>query len=152
MTKRQPTEKWLKKYHEYLERNGLKSSSQRDVIVHEFLKTKGHLSADELHAKLRAANSGIGLATVYRALKILTLAGLAQERKFNDGFTRYEISGPDERHHDHIVCLSCNRVLEFANEEIEELQRKVAATYKFRIIDHRLEIYGICAECASKEV
>ncbi|MBI4667350.1 MAG: transcriptional repressor [Nitrospinae bacterium] len=141
---------WLKRYHDFLTRNGLKSTIQRDLIVEEFTRSTGHISADELHLKLRAGHPSIGLATVYRTLKILSAAGLAKERRFNDGLIRYEFAGPDGGHHDHMVCLTCGRVEEFENEDIEELQRKVAGQHGFKMTDHRLEIYGHCAQCASR--
>jgi Fur family ferric uptake transcriptional regulator len=139
------------KYRDYLARNGLKSTIQRDLIVEEFIRSKGHKSAEELYSSLRAEHSSIGLATVYRTLKILTLAGLAKERRFNDGFIRYELAGPERSHHDHLVCVSCGKVVEFENDAIEDLQRKVAASKGFRMLDHKLEIYGYCEACQSKD-
>ncbi len=141
----------MKKYGEYLARKSLKSTVQRDLIVNEFLKTKGHVSVDELHLKLRGAHSFIGLATVYRTLKILTDAGLAHARRFNDGFTRYERAAPDDKHHDHIVCLYCGQVEEFEDLEIEKLQRKIVSKHKFKMVDHKLEIYGYCKRCAARK-
>ena len=146
----QPDNEWLEKYKDYLVRNSLKSTVQRDLIVQEFFNAKGHLSAEELHSKIRKEHSSIGLATVYRTLKILCMAGLAHERRFKDGFTRYELSGSENSHHDHIVCVSCDRVEEFENDEIEQLQKKVAQSHKFTMLDHRLEIYGLCESCAKE--
>jgi len=139
------------RYLEYLGRNGLKSTVQRDIIIGEFFKTRGHVSVEQLHTALRGIHSSIGLATVYRTLKILADAGLAHERRFNDGFTRYECCAPDDNHHDHIVCLSCGLVQEFENDEIEELQRNVAANHNFRMLKHKLEIYGLCEACDEKK-
>lgn len=140
----------MTKYNDYLSRNGLKSTVQRELIINEFFKTKGHVSAEELHSILKNSHSSIGLATVYRTLKILTDADLAHERRFNDGFTRYECRLPDDKHHDHIVCVKCGLVEEFENEEIERLQEKIALKHKFKMIDHKLEIYGECKACAAK--
>ncbi len=142
---------WQNKYSEYLTRNGLKSTVQRDIIVKEFYRLEGHITAEELHAKIKTEHSSIGLATIYRTLKILTASGLALERHFNDGFTRYELCDTDSAHHDHIVCVACDKVEEFENDEIEELQKKIAAQYKFKMIDHKLEIYGLCRDCASEK-
>jgi len=149
--KPQPDSEWLGKYKDYLVRNGMKSTVQRDLIVTEFFHVNGHVSAEELHSRLRREHSSIGLATVYRTLKILCMAGLAHERRFKDGFTRYEFAGTEDRHHDHIVCVSCARVEEFENDEIEEIQKKIAQKHKFKMLDHRLEIYGLCRECADEE-
>ena len=138
------------KYARYLAKNGLRSTAQRDLIINEFFKSEGHVTAEELHLKLRGKNSSIGLATVYRTLKTLESAGLAHERQFNDGFMRYEFCAPGYRHHDHIVCLECGLVEEFENNEIENLQIKVANKHNFTITDHRLELYGVCERCKSK--
>jgi Fur family ferric uptake transcriptional regulator len=136
-------------YQSYLSRNGLKSTIQRDIIVKAFCRAKGHLSADELHSRLREEHPSIGLATVYRTMKILTDAGLAQERRFNDGFTRYEYASPHDAHHDHLVCLVCGKVEEFENEQIERLQIEVARAHGFTITDHKLELYGSCPACSA---
>ncbi len=141
---------WQEKYQEYLLHNGLKSTVQRDLIANEFYRLKGHITAEDLHANIRKKHSSIGLATVYRTLKILASAGIAHERRFNDGFTRYEFFDPEDRHHDHIVCISCGKVEEFENDEIEELQKSVAKRYKFTMLDHKLEIYGRCNNCSTK--
>jgi Fur family ferric uptake transcriptional regulator len=132
----------------YLAKNGLKSTVQRDLIVNEFFRFQGHISAEELYTKLKKKHGSIGLATVYRTLKILTDAGLAEERRFNDGFTRYELSH-GEAHHDHLVCTGCGKVEEFGNNEIEALQMKVARDHGFVIHDHKLELYGLCGACAA---
>lgn len=145
--KGQTSAKWIGRYKDYLARNGLKSTIQRDLIVEEFIRSKGHKSAEELYSILRATHSSIGLATVYRTLRILTLAGLAKERRFNDGFIRYELAGPEKSHHDHLVCVSCGKVVEFENDHIEDMQNKVAASHGFRTLDHKLEIYGYCEAC-----
>ncbi|MBF0171653.1 MAG: transcriptional repressor [Nitrospinae bacterium] len=135
-------------YQAYLTRHGLKSTVQREIIIKRFVKSRGHLSADELYAALREEHPSIGLATIYRTLKILTEAGIAREQRFNDGFTRYEFNGPDDRHHDHLVCTACGRVEEFENREIERLQEEVANIHGFAINDHKLELYGLCPDCA----
>lgn len=132
---------------EYLAKKGLKSTIQRDLIINEFCRQKGHITAEELYTKLRKKHSSLGLATVYRTLKILTEGKLAHERRFNDGYTRYELTH-DDSHHDHLVCIECGRVEEFENDEIEELQNKVAAEYGFTINEHKLELYGLCNKCA----
>jgi len=125
------------------------STVQRDLIINEFFNITGHISAEELHARLKDVHSSIGLATVYRTMKILNEAGLANERKFNDGFTRYEYSPPDDKHHDHIVCVSCGVIEEFANNEIESLQEKIARQRKFKMLYHKMEIYGLCRKCVT---
>jgi Fur family ferric uptake transcriptional regulator len=135
---------------EYLAGQGLKSTSQRDNILHVFVEAGRHLSAEELYARVKKAHPGIGYATVYRTLKLLAEAGLAEERRFEDGFTRYEYKSSDG-HHDHLICTKCGRILEFENERIEQLQYDVAKKNRFKVQSHKLELYGLCFECQKKQ-
>jgi Fur family ferric uptake transcriptional regulator len=95
---------------------------------------------------VQKVNSKIGYATVYRTLKLLLDSGLAAERKFEDGQTRYEHADPEE-HHDHLICLSCGDILEFEEERIEALQNEVAKKFGFEVVNHNLELYGYCEKC-----
>lgn len=123
----------------------LKSTSQRELIVEEFLRCEAHVSVEELHAAVRRRNPKVGYATVYRTLKLLAEAGLAAARQFGDGQTRYELEGPDAPHHDHLICTHCGLILEFENDEIEKLQDTVAERLGgFKIVQHKLELYGLC--------
>lgn len=130
------------KWKDYLQRNSLNTTQQREAIVEEFLACKGHVSTDDLLEHVRGENKKIGYATVYRTLKLLVEAGLAHARDFGDGQTRYEVvSG----HHDHLICSKCGLVLEFEDDEIEALQHKVAQRLGgFKIVQHRLELFGLC--------
>ena len=93
---------------------------------------------------LAAGTPPVHRATVYRTLKLLTECGLAALRRFGDGQTMYETAG-DTEHHDHLICLKCNLILEFANEEIEALQERVARDLGgFKVVQHKLELYGLC--------
>ena len=100
----------------------------------------------ELLAKVRASDPRVGYATVYRTLKLLTECGVANERRFGDGLTRYELAD-ETTHHDHLICTGCEKIVEFENEEIERLQEEVATRNGFTIKTHRLELYGLCARC-----
>ncbi len=131
---------------EYLSGQGLKSTRQRDVVLNAFVSAGRHLSAEELYLLVKKSNPGIGYATVYRTLKLLAEAGLADERRFEDGFTRYEYNASDG-HHDHLICTRCGRILEFENERIEQLQQDVARKNRFKVQSHKLELYGLCSDC-----
>lgn len=131
---------------EYLSGQGLKSTRQRDDILKVFTTAGRHLSAEELYLLVKKENPGIGYATVYRTLKLLAEAGLAEERHFEDGFTRYEYRATDG-HHDHLICTRCGKIIEFENARIEELQADVAKKNRFLVQSHKLEIYGLCGEC-----
>lgn len=134
---------------EYLLGQGLKSTRQRDVVLNAFVSAGRHLSAEELYLLVKKSNPGIGYATVYRTLKLLAEAGLADERRFEDGFTRYEYKASDG-HHDHLICTRCGRIIEFENERIEQLQQDVARKNRFQVKSHKLELYGLCVACQGK--
>lgn len=128
----------------YLEDHSLKHTKQREAILDVFLEIKGHISSDELFQRVRALHPGIGYTTVYRTMKIFCEAGLAVERAFEDGVTRYEV--PHE-HHDHLVCVRCGRIVEFECSMIESAQDRIANEYGFRLLRHRHELYGHCTDC-----
>lgn len=133
----------MEQFHAYLAKKQLKSTRQRDVIAEKFFGNTGHMSIDELLALARAEYPRIGYATVYRTLKLLTECGLAAERRFSEGQTMYETAG-DVEHHDHLICVECGHVLEFQNEDIEKEQDKVARSFGFTLVRHKLELYGMC--------
>ncbi|MFO0722255.1 MAG: Fur family transcriptional regulator [Myxococcota bacterium] len=131
-----------------LQARGLRNTRQREVLTEIFFAAKGHLSLEELLSLAKKRDGGIGYATVYRTLKLLTELGLAQERQFSDGHLRYEAA--DELHHDHLICTRCGTIVEFEEEEIERLQEEVAARHGFELASHRMELYGVCASCLSE--
>jgi Fur family ferric uptake transcriptional regulator len=130
----------------YIQERGLKHSRQRDRIVEAFLEMGGHVSVEELVAKVRRVDPHISVATVYRTMKLLAECGLAAPRQFGGGQTRYEAAG-GRAHHDHLICTSCGEIVEFANEKIESLQALVARRHGFEVETHKLELYGRCARC-----
>ena len=134
----------------HLEKQGLRSTTQREKILDVFVNAGRHLSAEELYGLIKSAHPGIGYATVYRTLKLLAEAGLAQERRFDDGFTRYEHTNAED-HHDHLICTRCGTILEFENERIEALQQDVARKNRFHVQNHKLELYGLCNSCSRGE-
>lgn len=138
-------------YRDYLVQQKLKSTRQRLLIVEEFFKGGAHISADDLFRKVQKRYRGIGLASVYRTLKSLVESGLAVERRFLDKSSVFEYNNPTA-HHDHLICMRCHQIIEFENEEIERLQEQVAKQLGFRLIDHKLELYGVClrGDCAKR--
>ena len=94
----------------YLEQHNLKHTKQRDLILDVFLEAKGHVTSEQLHNTVRERHPHIGYTTVYRTMKLLCEAGLAEARHFDGGITRYEI---EHDHHDHLVCLRCGKIVEF---------------------------------------
>jgi len=135
-------------FNDFINRKGLKTTSQRMIILEAFLGSDSHFSTEELYLKLRGEFPKIGYATVHRTLKLFAECGIAAERNFGDGQTRYEPIKSEE-HHDHLVCTECGLIIEFEEPQIELLQDKVAAAHSFKIETHRLELYGICAGCTN---
>ena len=131
-----------------LEQRGLRNTRQREVLTEIFFAAKGHLSLEELLGLAKQRDGGIGYATVYRTLKLLTELGLAHERQFSDGHLRYEAA--DDLHHDHLICTRCGLIVEFEEDEIERLQEEVALRHGFRLASHRMELYGVCRNCLSQ--
>ena len=134
----------MKSLAKYLEKNNLKQTRQREMILAAFLEAKRHVTSEDLYQLVREQHPNIGYTTVYRTMKLLVEAGLATERHFDDGITRYET---EHEHHDHLVCIKCGRIQEFECDEIEERQREIAKGYGFQVLRHRHELYGHCAAC-----
>jgi Fur family ferric uptake transcriptional regulator len=111
-----------------------------------FLKTEKHLTAEELHRLVQKRHPSVGTATVYRTMKLLRDSGLCRELRLDDGSTRYEHLY-DHDHHDHLVCIGCGALVEVLDPQIEKLQEKLARRHGFRIISHKLELYGTCRKC-----
>ena len=136
------------KFSDFLTRRTLRYTRQRRVILETFLAVKDHVSSEELYLAVRGHDLAIGQVTVYRTLKLLCEAGIASAVNFEEGLVRYEPIGL--HHHDHLVCESCGRKVEFVNDDIESLQEKVCAEHDFRPTAHHMVLYGICAECRAK--
>ncbi|MFQ5509737.1 MAG: Fur family transcriptional regulator [Leptospirillia bacterium] len=130
----------------YLKANGLRGSNQRNLILDAFLRMPPHLTAEELHRKVSKVDGGIGLSTIYRALKLFCDAGLAKQRHFQEGKSCFE-QAVGQHHHDHLICVVCGRIVEFECQEIEDLQERTAAEHGFALRHHRLEMFGECPDC-----
>ena len=129
---------------------GLKATRQREEILNIFLNSPGHKNLAQIYAQVIKTNPKIGYTTVYRTLKLLTRLGLATQRKFADGETRYEPTF-EGSHHDHLICLDCGRIIEFEDAALEALQNGIAQRHRFKVFHHRMELYGRCEECHRKK-
>jgi Fur family transcriptional regulator, ferric uptake regulator len=136
----------LAAFRQWIKEQGLKATAQREDIAQAFFSTRRHISVEELYHEVRRLNPRVGYATVYRTMKLLKECGLAAERHFADGQARFE-NVEAERHHDHIICERCGRIVEFVQPQIEQLQEAVAQRFGFVATNHKMEIYGICKEC-----
>lgn len=129
---------------------GAKSSRRRAAILKAFSPGGGHLTIDELYERARKIDPKVGYTTVWRTMKLLESRGMAASRKFHDGQTRYEYAGT-QKHHDHLICVKCGTVEEFVNPKIEEIQKRIASSHKFKMTAHKMELYGYCKKCAGKK-
>src|SRR6185436_10467660 len=134
----------------YMARQGLRSTEQRRLIVDTFFASPEHVTLDQLLERVRVSDSRIGYATVYRTMKMLSEGGIAHERRFGDGFTRYELADDETHHHDHLICVECGGIEEFEEPAIEKLQEAVAVRHGFEVFYHKHELYGRCRTCGEK--
>lgn len=122
------------------ETKGLRLTEQRRVIARVLEDGTDHPDAEELYARAASLDAGISLATVYRTLKLFEDEGILAKREFGDGRARYEIA--DRAHHDHLIDMESGEVIEFVDAEIEALQEKIAKRLGYRLVGHRLELFG----------
>lgn len=141
------TDPAIQTFEEYLRKNNLKLTSQRQLVAQAFFSHPDHISAEALYRLVQKHYPMIGFTTVYRTLNLLVTAGLATSHNFKGSFTLFEPCGRKE-HHDHLVCILCGRIIEFTNYRIEQLQEEVAKRHNFEVSDHTLEIFGMCRDCA----
>jgi len=137
-------------FAEYLRNNGMLVSGQREQILDIFLKTEKHPNINDLYDLVRKEHPQIGLATVYRTMKVICDAGLARETDFGDGVRHFEHKYRHQ-HHDHLVCLKCGKIIEVMSPAIERLQENLAKKHKFKALRHRMEIFGLCKTCKGKK-
>jgi len=133
--------------HHLLRERGLKATRQRDEILRALREAGAHVTVDELYQRVRRKNPRIGYATIYRTLRLLAESGWASARRFGDRPARFEHQVEGE-HHDHLICLRCGRIQEFENDRLEALQERIARREGFRVLEHKLELYGYCQNCA----
>tara|TARA_B110000444_G_scaffold189106_1_gene178583 strand:+ start:2203 stop:2631 length:429 start_codon:yes stop_codon:yes gene_type:complete len=135
--------------NETLKDAGLKVTHPRTKILDVLQANPDmHLSADEIHNKLVEHNESIGLATVYRVLTQLEIAGLIQKNQFSDNQSSYEIK---KQHHDHLICTKCGKIIEFMNDDLEALQEKISDKYQFRLDSHVMTLFGVCRDGKCQE-
>ena len=116
-------------------------TDQRRVIARVLSEAHDHPDVEELYARAAKIDSHISIATVYRTVRLFEEAGILERHDFRDGRSRYE--EVPERHHDHLIDVQSGKVVEFRNEDIEKLQEFIARELGYKLVDHRLELYGI---------
>ena len=120
---------------------GVKLTDQRRVISKIMSDSQDHPDVDELYKRASKIDSRISIATVYRTVKLFEEAGIIAKHDFKGGKARYEEL--NESHHDHLIDIKTGEIIEFVDEEIEKLQEKVAEKYGYKLVDHKLELYGV---------
>jgi Fur family ferric uptake transcriptional regulator len=143
---------YLPLFRRYLRQRGLPVTQQREVVADVVFASHEHLSVEEIEARLKQRGERIGKATIYRTMEILVRSGLVEDHDFGDGFKRYEHLFGHQPLHEHLVCTHCRSVVEFERPEIARIQDEVAAQHGFLPARHRLEIYGLCADCQRQGV
>jgi Fur family transcriptional regulator, ferric uptake regulator len=120
---------------------GLRMTEQRRTIARVLSSSTDHPDVEELHRRANALDRGISIATVYRTVRLLEESGILERHDFRDGRSRYEEVTDD--HHDHLIDMNTGDVIEFVDPEIERLQHEIARRLGYKLVDHRLELYGV---------
>jgi Fur family transcriptional regulator, ferric uptake regulator len=131
------------------EEKGLRMTDQRRVVAQVLSDADDHPDVEELHRRAHAVDSRISIATVYRTVRLFEEAGILKRHDFGDGRARYEQAS--DEHHDHLIDARSGKVIEFQSEEIERLQEQVARKLGYRLVGHRLELYGVPLEPGKKD-
>ena len=129
-----------------LKKEGLRYTQQRQSVWDELCATNDHRDAEEIYLAIRQSGLNVSRATVYRTMDILVKNDFARKLELGDGRSRYE-SKLNVPHHDHLICTSCGRIVEFMDQEIENLQEEIAKQYDFILNRHIHQLFGICKKC-----
>lgn len=119
----------------------MRMTGQRRVIARVLSEAKDHPDVEEVHRRVNLEDRSISLSTVYRTVRLFEEAGILERHEFGDGRARYEEVAKE--HHDHLIDLHSGKVIEFQNEEVERLQEAIARKLGYKLIDHRMELYGV---------
>ena len=143
----QTNEEILEKLKAVVKDKGLKYTKQREIVFEAILNCEKHLGAEELYNVIleKYPEESIGIATVYRALAFLEEENLIASISLDKDKRKFETNF--KAHHDHLICVKCNKIIEFTNEIIEKEQEKIAQKNEFKLLNHTMYLYGICKEC-----
>ena len=123
---------------------GLRITEQRRTIARVLGEAEDHPDVETLHERAAAVDPKISIATVYRTGRLFEEAGILERHEFGDGRSRYEAAS--DAHHDHLIDVETGAVIEFVDEELESLQRRIAEKLGYRLVDHRMELYGVAVD------
>lgn len=140
----------LEEFKKALKDNGLKYTQQREVLLKILYNNDEHFTPEALHSVVKQSypELKVGIATVYRTLNLLEDSGMATSISFGAQGKKFELA--NKPHHDHLICKSCNKIVEFEDHDIEKRQIKVAKANGFTLTGHLMQLYGICNDCAKK--
>jgi len=138
------------RYDNFIQTNKLKSSKRRDLIFNQIIQIQGHFTADEIYQALFKIDPEIGIATVYRTIRLLIDCGILLEHSFGEKRGFFEVIDISSKHHAHLICNACGKIIEFKSKIIDDDKRRIAEQFQFQIKSHKLEIYGVCNECQQK--
>jgi Fur family transcriptional regulator, ferric uptake regulator len=143
---------YIQLFRRYLREQGLPVTQQREVVADVVFASSDHQSIEDIELALRQRGERIGKATIYRTMEILVRSGLVEEHDFGEGFKRYEHLFGHQPIHEHLICTNCSKVVEFDSAEVLRIRDEAARAHGFQPIRHRLEVYGICADCQAAGV
>ena len=123
---------------------GLRITEQRRIIARVLGEAEDHPDVETLHERAAEVDPKISIATVYRTVRLFEEAGILERHEFGDGRSRYEAAS--DAHHDHLIDVETGKVIEFVDEELETLQRRIAEKLGYRLVDHRMELYGVATD------
>ncbi len=130
----------MKNIEEKCKIKGVRLTDQRKIIAQAMSNSDDHPDVDELHKRVNKVDKKISIATVYRTVKLFEESGIVEKHDFRGGKARYE-EAPEE-HHDHLIDINSGEIIEFVDKDIENLQNKVAEKLGYKLVDHKLELYG----------
>lgn len=133
-------------FRTFVNRKGLRRTPEREKIIEEIFTSPDHFDVDDLYLRLHVQGNKVSKASIYRNLPLIMECGLIREVWHEDGHMHYEpVYG--QVHHCHLRCVECGKVIEFVDDDLVEIEKRLARKYHFDIIDHRLDVNGLCAEC-----
>ena len=133
-------------FRSFISQKGLRNTPERMQIIEEIFSLNVHFDVDELYLRLRRKGSKVSKASIYRNIPLILECGLIKEVWHEDGHMHYE-PFYGQAHHCHLHCLRCGKVIEFFEEDLDTIEKRLAKKYHYEIIDHRLDVIGYCPEC-----
>lgn len=137
----------LQEFQTLLKENRLKFTKQRELVLKFLYENEGHFTPEDIYTLLKQENPdiNIGIATIYRTLSLLETSHIASSISFGVQGKKYELGL--KKHHDHLICIKCNKIIEFYDKTIEEKQEEIAKKFNFKMTDHTMKIIGLCENC-----